>query len=73
MRATWENGPASRGSKIIYITSIPYAVNKAQLVERIGDVVLSRKMPHLVDVQGPLDRRRADRARAEGRAPTRTW
>jgi DNA gyrase subunit A len=51
MRATWENGPSSRGSKIIYITSVPYAVNKAQLVERIGDVVLSRKMPHLVDVK----------------------
>ena len=51
MRATWENGPSSRGSKIIYITSVPYTVNKAQLVERIGDVVLSRKMPHLVDVR----------------------
>ena len=37
--------------KIIYITSVPYTVNKAQLVERIGDVVLSRKMPHLVDVK----------------------
>jgi DNA gyrase subunit A len=51
MRATWENGPSSRSGKTIYITSIPYAVNKAQLVERIGDVVLSRKMPHLVDVK----------------------
>ena len=51
MRATWENGPASRSGKIIYITSVPYTVNKAQLVERIGDVVLSRKMPHLVDVK----------------------
>ncbi len=51
MRATWENGPSSRGTKIIYITSVPYAVNKAQLVERIGDIVLSRKMPHLVDVK----------------------
>ena len=39
------------GSKMLYITSIPYAVNKAQLVEQIGDVVLSRKMPHLVDVR----------------------
>ena len=38
-------------SKKLYITSIPYAVNKAQLVEQIGDVVLSRKMPYLVDVR----------------------
>jgi DNA gyrase subunit A len=51
IRSTWENGPSSRTGKTIYITSIPYAVNKAQLVERIGDVVLSRKMPHLVDVK----------------------
>jgi DNA gyrase subunit A len=51
IRATWENGPASRSGKTIYITSIPYAVDKAQLVERIGDVVLGRKMPHLVDVK----------------------
>ena len=51
LRATWEEGPAARSSKKLYITSIPYAVNKAQLVEQIGDVVLSRKMPHLVDVR----------------------
>jgi DNA gyrase subunit A len=51
IRATWESGPSSRSGKTIYITSIPYGVNKAQLVERIGDVVLSRKMPHLIDVK----------------------
>ena len=51
LRATWESGPASRGGKKLYITSVPYAVNKSQLVEQIGDVVLSRKMPHLVDVR----------------------
>jgi DNA gyrase subunit A len=51
LRATWEPGQASRSGKKLYITSIPYAVNKAQLVEQIGDVVLSRKMPHLVDVK----------------------
>jgi DNA gyrase subunit A len=51
LRSTWEAGPASRSGKKLYITSIPYAVNKAQLVEQIGDVVLSRKMPHLIDVK----------------------
>jgi DNA gyrase subunit A len=51
IRATWENGPAARSGKTIYITSIPYAIDKAQLVERIGDVVLGRKMPHLLDVK----------------------
>ncbi len=51
LRATWESGPASRSGKKLYITSVPYAVNKAQLVEQIGDVVLSRKMPYLIDVK----------------------
>jgi DNA gyrase subunit A len=51
IRATWEKGPASRSGKIVYVTSVPYGVNKAQVVERIGEIVLSRKMPHLVDVK----------------------
>jgi DNA gyrase subunit A len=51
IRATWERGPESRSGKTVYITSIPYGVNKAQLVERIGEIVLSRKMPALVDVK----------------------
>jgi DNA gyrase subunit A len=51
LRGTWEMGPSTRGSKIVYITSIPYAIEKGALVERIGDVVLSRKLPPLVDVR----------------------
>jgi len=51
LRATWEEGPATRGGRTIFITSIPYAVNKATLVERIADVVLSRKLPPLLDVR----------------------
>jgi DNA gyrase subunit A len=51
IRATWQEGPASRSGKTIYITSVPYTVNKAALVERIAEVALSRKLPHLVDVK----------------------
>ena len=51
LRANWQEGPTSRGGKTIYITSVPYMVNKATLVERIADVVLSRKLPHVVDVK----------------------
>ena len=51
LRATWESGGVSRGGRTLVITSIPYAVNKAALVERIADVVLSRKLPPLVDVR----------------------
>jgi len=51
LRATWEEGAEARGAKTVYVTSIPYTVNKAALVERIADVVLSRKLPPLLDVK----------------------
>ena len=51
LRATWEESSTTRGGRTLYITSIPYAVNKAALVERIADVVLSRKLPPLLDVK----------------------
>jgi len=51
LRATWEAGPVGRAEKTIYITSVPYTVDKSVLVERIGDVVLARKLPQLIDVK----------------------
>ncbi|CAN5722781.1 DNA topoisomerase 4 subunit A [soil metagenome] len=51
LRATWEEGPVTRGGKTIYITSVPYTVNKSTLIERIADVALSRKLPPLLDVK----------------------
>jgi DNA gyrase subunit A len=51
LRATWQEGPETRSTRTIYITSIPYTLNKATLVERIADVVLARKLPHLLDVR----------------------
>ena len=51
LRATWEEGPVTRAGKTIYITSVPYTVNKATLVERIAEVALGRKLPPLVDVK----------------------
>jgi DNA gyrase subunit A len=51
IRATWQKGPESRAGQTIFITSVPYTQNKATLVERIADVALSRKLPHLVDVR----------------------
>ena len=51
LRATWENGPAFRTSRTILVTSVPYATNKAQIVERIAEVVLARKLAPLLDVK----------------------
>ncbi len=65
LRATWEEGPATRSGKTIYITSVPYTVNKSALVERIGDIAAGRNLPPLARRQGCLDRRRPDCARIE--------
>jgi DNA gyrase subunit A len=51
LRGTWDIGPDTRTTKTIYIDSIPYTVNKSQLIERIAEVVISRKLPPLLDVK----------------------
>jgi len=51
LRGTWEDGTVVRGGRRLYITSIPYTVNKATLVERIADVALARALPTLLDVR----------------------
>jgi DNA gyrase subunit A len=51
LRGTWDIGPETRSTKTIYVESVPYTVNKAQLVERIADIVISRKLPQLLDVK----------------------
>jgi DNA gyrase subunit A len=51
LRGTWDIGPETRSTKTIYVDSIPYTVNKSQLMERIAEVVISRKLPQLLDVK----------------------
>ena len=51
IRATWEKAAATRSAQVIYITSIPYGVNKAELVEAIAAIVIDRKMPLILDVK----------------------
>src|SRR5438876_7330745 len=51
LRGTWDIGPETRSTKTIYIDSVPYTVNKAQLVEAIGQIAESRKLPQLLDVK----------------------
>ena len=50
LRGTWEVGDTTRSGLAVYITSIPYTVNKAVLVERIAEIIVARKLPPLVDV-----------------------
>lgn len=51
IRGEWETEELPRGKQAIIITSIPYGVNKAQLVEKIGDLIINRKVPQLIDVR----------------------
>lgn len=51
VRGTWELGSEGKSTRALFITSIPYNVNKATLVERIGELINGRSMPHLVDVR----------------------
>jgi DNA gyrase subunit A len=40
-----------RGGDDIVITSIPYGLTKSDLVEKIAEVIISRKLPFLLDVR----------------------
>jgi DNA gyrase subunit A len=51
VRGTWAKGEVTRAGQTLFITSVPYMVNKATLVERIAEVVIERKLPPLVDVR----------------------
>jgi DNA gyrase subunit A len=51
MRGEWEVEEQARGKQVIVVTSIPYAINKATLVERIAGLIVDRKVPQLVDVR----------------------
>ncbi len=51
MRGEWEVEEQGRGKQSIIVTSIPYAVNKSTLVERIAGLIVDRKLPQLVDVR----------------------
>ncbi len=50
LRGTTTTVSDARGGRTLQITSIPYAVNKSVLVERIAEIVVSSKMPLIEDV-----------------------
>ena len=51
LRGEWKVESLRRGKRQVVITSLPYTVNKAQLVEKIAEFVSSRKIPQIVDVR----------------------
>ncbi len=50
LRAKWEKEELGQGQYQIIVTEIPYQVQKSKLIERIADLILSKKIPILDDV-----------------------
>ncbi len=51
LRGQYKLESLPRGRRQIVVTSIPYAVNKAALVESIAEHVIARKLPQVLDVR----------------------
>jgi DNA gyrase subunit A len=51
VRGEWRTEETRKGVQQIVITSIPFNVSKATLVERIAEVIIARKLPMLTDVR----------------------
>ena len=51
LRGEYEVENLSRGRRQVVVTSIPYTVNKAELVEAIANEIIARKLPLVTDVR----------------------
>jgi topoisomerase IV subunit A len=51
LRSRWEREETGRGGYLIVITEIPYQVQKSRLVEKIAELIETKKLPLLGDVQ----------------------
>ncbi len=51
VRGEWKTEAGGKGADKIIVTSIPYALTKSSVVERIADVIINKKLPMLADVR----------------------
>ncbi|HEX4417689.1 MAG TPA: DNA topoisomerase (ATP-hydrolyzing) [Kofleriaceae bacterium] len=51
VRGEYKLEDKKRGGTDLVITSIPYALTKGDVVEKIAEVIISRKLPYLLDVR----------------------
>ncbi|MGE4372723.1 MAG: DNA topoisomerase IV subunit A [Xanthobacter sp.] len=51
VRARWHKEEAGRGGYVVVVTEIPYGVAKSRLVEKIAELLTSKKLPLLADVR----------------------
>ncbi|MBT6717979.1 MAG: DNA topoisomerase IV subunit A [Nitrospina sp.] len=55
IRGEWKIENLPRGKKQIIITSIPYAINKSRLIEKIAEIIIAKKLAPLTDVRDESD------------------
>ncbi len=51
VRAKWHREDLGRGQWQVVVTEIPYQVQKSKLVERVAELIQSRKLPIVADVR----------------------
>lgn len=51
LRAKWEKEDLGKGQWQIVVTEIPYQVQKSKLIEKLAEVIQSKKVPILADVR----------------------
>ncbi|MBK5934855.1 DNA topoisomerase IV subunit A [Rhodovulum imhoffii] len=51
LRAAWEIEELGRGQWQVVVTEIPYQVQKSRLIEKIADLIQSKKIPILADIR----------------------
>ncbi|SNT76429.1 DNA topoisomerase IV subunit A [Paracoccus seriniphilus] len=51
IRAKWEQEDLGRGQWQIVVTEIPYQVQKSKLIERLAELIQTKKIPILADVR----------------------
>ena len=55
VRARWEKEKSGKGTYQIVVTEIPYQVQKSRLIEKIAELIQTRKLPLLDDVRDESD------------------
>jgi DNA gyrase subunit A len=51
VRGEYKLEDRKRGGTDIVVTSIPYGLSKSDVVEKIAEIIISRKLPYLLDVR----------------------
>jgi DNA gyrase subunit A len=51
LRGEWKLEEQKRGGSVIVVTSIPYAVRRGTLVEKIAEVIIEKRLSTLLDVR----------------------